>query len=426
MPSLSRRRVITAAGVLLAGLLILSFARQVGEATAASNRAAELRATNAALRDEVGTAAARPRARPATCASSASRAAPSASAARGRSHSRSPPAPGPRRRRAGLGIRAPRRHPATRERRSMPGWRSCSARAVSRRRLGLSAPDRRHESARAGRLDARPPSRLALRPSPRVVCSRSAGATRYGGLGRAELGAGARDSGRRAARCRPSRSRSRISSSSSAALVGGVLLLITVLFDDILGGILDGFGFDFSIGGVVAHAIAAGVRRHVRGRRPVRDAGPRPARRAGRDRRRRSRASSGTPSRSACSGRSVERKAREPFSIGDLVGDDGLRERRHPGRTATARVLRQAPKARPTSSPRRASEDIPSGTHRPGHRHRRHGPHRRALMTDPSTPPLGGAERRSKGSPVPDIFQFIGGGVIAVCPAHHHRPRCSS
>jgi hypothetical protein len=53
MPSLSRRRVVTAAGVLLAGLLALSFARQVGEATAASQRADELRAGNAALRDEV-------------------------------------------------------------------------------------------------------------------------------------------------------------------------------------------------------------------------------------------------------------------------------------------------------------------------------------------------------------------------------------
>lgn len=53
MPSLSRRRVVTAAGVLLASLMILSFARQVSEATAASNRATELRTTNAALRDEV-------------------------------------------------------------------------------------------------------------------------------------------------------------------------------------------------------------------------------------------------------------------------------------------------------------------------------------------------------------------------------------
>jgi hypothetical protein len=53
MPSLSRRRVVTAAGVLIAALLALSFARQVGDATAASNRANDLRAGNAALRDEV-------------------------------------------------------------------------------------------------------------------------------------------------------------------------------------------------------------------------------------------------------------------------------------------------------------------------------------------------------------------------------------
>lgn len=53
MPSLSRRRVVTVAGVLLAGVMILSFARQVSEATAASNRATELRTANAALRDDV-------------------------------------------------------------------------------------------------------------------------------------------------------------------------------------------------------------------------------------------------------------------------------------------------------------------------------------------------------------------------------------
>ena len=53
MPSLSRRRVVTAAGVLVASLLAISFLRQVGEATAASNRAAELRAANAALQAEV-------------------------------------------------------------------------------------------------------------------------------------------------------------------------------------------------------------------------------------------------------------------------------------------------------------------------------------------------------------------------------------
>ena len=53
MPSLSRRRVVTAAGALLAGALILSFARQVSEATAASDRATELRTANAELRDQV-------------------------------------------------------------------------------------------------------------------------------------------------------------------------------------------------------------------------------------------------------------------------------------------------------------------------------------------------------------------------------------
>lgn len=53
MPSLSRRRVVTAAGLLLAGLLTLSFVRQVGEASAAAGRAADLRNANAALRDDV-------------------------------------------------------------------------------------------------------------------------------------------------------------------------------------------------------------------------------------------------------------------------------------------------------------------------------------------------------------------------------------
>jgi membrane protein implicated in regulation of membrane protease activity len=40
------------------------------------------------------------------------------------------------------------------------------------------------------------------------------------------------------------------------ALVGGVLLLITVVFDDILGGLLDGFGFD--IGGTTITPILLG------------------------------------------------------------------------------------------------------------------------------------------------------------------------
>jgi hypothetical protein len=41
-----------------------------------------------------------------------------------------------------------------------------------------------------------------------------------------------------------------------AALIGGVLLLITVVFDDVLGGILDGFGFD--IGGTTITPILLG------------------------------------------------------------------------------------------------------------------------------------------------------------------------
>lgn len=53
MPSLSRRRVFTVAGVLLAAWLAISFGRQVGEASAATNRADQLRDANAALREEI-------------------------------------------------------------------------------------------------------------------------------------------------------------------------------------------------------------------------------------------------------------------------------------------------------------------------------------------------------------------------------------
>lgn len=41
-----------------------------------------------------------------------------------------------------------------------------------------------------------------------------------------------------------------------AALIGGVLLLVTVVFDDVLGGLLDGFGFD--IGGTSITPILLG------------------------------------------------------------------------------------------------------------------------------------------------------------------------
>src|SRR5688500_3791771 len=53
MPSLSRRRVVTVAGILAAALMTLGFVRQVGEASAATARADDLRAANVALREEV-------------------------------------------------------------------------------------------------------------------------------------------------------------------------------------------------------------------------------------------------------------------------------------------------------------------------------------------------------------------------------------
>jgi len=53
MPSLSRRRVVTVAGILVVALMALSFVRQVGEATAATERAAAMRAGNETLRAEV-------------------------------------------------------------------------------------------------------------------------------------------------------------------------------------------------------------------------------------------------------------------------------------------------------------------------------------------------------------------------------------
>jgi hypothetical protein len=55
LPTMSRRRLATIAGVLAAGWLIVAFGRQVGDASAASNRADDLRAGNAALRQDVAT-----------------------------------------------------------------------------------------------------------------------------------------------------------------------------------------------------------------------------------------------------------------------------------------------------------------------------------------------------------------------------------
>jgi hypothetical protein len=53
MPTLSRRRLVTAAGVIVATLLAMSFLRQVAAASDASNRANDLRAGKAVLQDQV-------------------------------------------------------------------------------------------------------------------------------------------------------------------------------------------------------------------------------------------------------------------------------------------------------------------------------------------------------------------------------------
>jgi hypothetical protein len=53
MPALSRRRLVTAAGVIVATLLAMSFLRQVAAASDASSRADDLRAGNAVLQDQV-------------------------------------------------------------------------------------------------------------------------------------------------------------------------------------------------------------------------------------------------------------------------------------------------------------------------------------------------------------------------------------
>jgi hypothetical protein len=51
---ITRRRVAIIAGVMLAAWIVVAFARQVGEVSAASARAEDIAAANAALRIEVG------------------------------------------------------------------------------------------------------------------------------------------------------------------------------------------------------------------------------------------------------------------------------------------------------------------------------------------------------------------------------------
>src|SRR5947209_2860099 len=53
LPYLSRRRLAQVAGLVIAAWLVIAFGRQVAQASAASDRAAELRANNAALLQQV-------------------------------------------------------------------------------------------------------------------------------------------------------------------------------------------------------------------------------------------------------------------------------------------------------------------------------------------------------------------------------------
>ena len=122
------------------------------------------------------------------------------------------------------------------------------------------------------------------------------------------------------------RSRSRIGCSPSPPSWAAVLLLITVVFDDILGGMLDGFGFDiggmsitpillgfigmFGAGGLFAtqvldvHGAQAAIVGVVSGIGGAALAG-RPVRRAQAERERRSRSRSPTSSATRCTSASA-------------------------------------------------------------------------------------------------------------------------
>jgi hypothetical protein len=53
LPYMSRRRLAQAAGLVFAAWLVIAFGRQVGQASAATDRADDLRAVNAALQNDV-------------------------------------------------------------------------------------------------------------------------------------------------------------------------------------------------------------------------------------------------------------------------------------------------------------------------------------------------------------------------------------
>ena len=156
-----------------------------------------------------------------------------------------------------------------------------------------------------------------------------------------------------------------------AALVGGLLLLFTVVFDDILGGLLDGFGFDiggtsitpillgfigmFGAGGLFAtqvidvHGAQAAIIGVLAG-------------------------VGGAGLAGALFGLLRRSESEEPFTLSDLVGGNGLRRRRGAGRPLRQRAGQgRGPDARVLGH---VGYGHRSGPHRRGDRRRRDGPHR--------------------------------------------------
>jgi membrane protein implicated in regulation of membrane protease activity len=174
-----------------------------------------------------------------------------------------------------------------------------------------------------------------------------------------------------------------------AALVGGGLLLITVLLDDILGGILDALHLDFSIGGVslmpplLAFVAMFGVGGIFATQVLSLHGGPAAIVGVG----------FGIVGYAVAFGlfRALRRaEGGKPFSVGDLVGREGSVSVSIPaGRLGTVYVRAEGQNHEISAT---ASEDIPSGT-----------PVRIVgtagmglvvgrLATDPSTPPAPAAQ----------------------------------
>ena len=208
-----------------------------------------------------------------------------------------------------------------------------------------------------------------------------------------------------------------------AALVGGGLLLITVLLDDVLGGILDALHIDFSIGGVslmpplLAFIAMFGVGGIFATQVLTSTAAPRP----------RSSASGSAlvgfavayllfrALRRAEGGAAVlDRRPRRP---------DGLGQRRRSRPAGSARST-SAPRARTTRCPRPPPRTSPGGTAVKVVGDGGHGPRRRAhdaaahrRQPDPAAshrPPRRPASHRRETRPMPDFLHPSAGGVIPI------------